>query len=408
MPTNNPIANRPKVRITLSDSHGIITPFNVLVMFLWSYNAIIYFVNLFLRRFSAVGGFLTTVFLVLLVIMSLSEIRKKVRIRDLFFYFGVIAIFILQYVFYPQNERVLDGYFNSFLFGVVPFFFLGLFIDIKEQKGFLFWVSLVAVFVQVLYHLWYRPRMGMDSSSEDMIGAYQIAPHVGFLFWTAFDRKKILYYLVSILSFLFLISMGNRGSVVCISVFIIFALLFLIPYKRPILSRLIIIIVGVLFLAYLNNFIDYFIGLFMEQGMSIRVLSLLERDEFASSESREWITRTLLDAVKQGPVLGFGIAGDRSFDGILYAHNFVVELFVAFGFFVGAIILIAFVLYILMAFSRARSNEEKLFLLLLVCCFMKLMMSGTYLEDYDVWILLGYCANIIRGHRESFYLTDNM
>lgn len=130
--------------------------------------------------------------------------------------------------------------------------------------------------------------------------------------------------------------------------------------------------------------------------MSVRVLTKLSDNEFASSESRQWITKTLLDAVDNGPLFGYGLAGDRGISGILYAHNFAVELFVAFGYVLGGLILVFLAIYVAGAFLRAKRIEERSFLVLLICCFMKLMFSGTYMEDYDIWILLGYSTSLIR------------
>ena len=80
-------------------------------------------------------------------------------------------------------------------------------------------------------------------------------------------------------------------------------------------------------------------------------------------------------------------------------HNFVVEIFVAFGYVLGGLILAALAIYVIKAFIRAKDTEDRTFLVLLISCFMKLMLSGTYMEDYDIWILLGYCAGLLRRTR---------
>lgn len=379
--------------------HSYFTPFNLLMMFLWSYGSIIYFVNLALNRISSAGKYVSTVVLVVLILASMKEIKKRIKLNDVFFYLAIVVLFFAQYLLYPQNGEILNQYASSFLLTVVPFFFFGLLIDIHEHKELFYWVSLAAVIVQSLYQLWYRPMTGEYISSEDMVAAYQIAPHVCFLFWVAFDRKRMIYYVPAVLAFIFQVSLGNRGSLVCVVLFVVYCLFFVLPSKKGFVSRVFAPALAVVILANYNRLSDYLTTFFMGHGMSVRVFTKLSDNEFTFSESRQWITNALFDAVDNGPLFGYGLAGDRGVSGILYAHNFVVEIFVAFGYVLGGLILAALAIYVIKAFIRAKDTEDRTFLVLLICCFMKLMLSGTYMEDYDIWILLGYCAGLLRRTR---------
>lgn len=395
-----------KLRHKFTDNERI-TPYRLLMMMAWCNTPILYYIRIFLSKHTVLGIkgdiYIATLF-VILIIASLKDLQRHIKWQDIFFYIINSMLFMLQYALYPQNSGTLDSYIIIFLFTSLPYYFVGVVLDIKRfQKDFLL-LSVVSILIHMLYHLWYEPQVGTsDVFTEDMVGAYHILPHVGFIIWSAFRRKNIFIGIFAAVSILFLFSMGNRGSIVCIVCFIILLCFFIVKYKHPIVVRTsMALVVGIIVLK-VNQLAIFFSNWFLSLGLSDRVFSTMLSNEFVKSQGRDNINALLIQAIESGPFFGYGITGDRHFGNIVYAHNFFLEILVAFGVLVGSIIIVAFVFIVVHAFYVSRNKKEELaFLVLLIACFGKLVFSGTYLEDHEMFFLIGYCVQMIRvSHRQQ-------
>jgi hypothetical protein len=88
---------------------------------------------------------------------------------------------------------------------------------------------------------------------------------------------------------------------------------------------------------------------------------------------------------------GYGIAGDRAIVGA-YAHNILIELWVSFGVIVGTALFIVpvfFTVLLLIKKSRYNTAEDSFILVLISSCYVKLFLSGTYLTESFLFLLIG-------------------
>ena len=376
-----------------------ITSYRLLMMAAWVASPILYYLNIFFSKMHFVGlegSFVIPLFLVILSIKACREIRINNIIWGFAFYFLFILVYIFTYAFYPDNGVYLDKELSMFFFHVTPYIFVGLLLDVKKFLKSFTILSSLSVFTHALYQVWYvqqiHERTGL---MEDMVGAYLILPHVLFLLYAAFKTKNPITSTVAALSLLFLMSMGNRGSIVCVLTF--FAIVFVMPKKsrHSIFIRVLaLIVVGVL-ISYSQQIALYLSDLFLNYGLSNRVFDLLLTNEFLVSKGRDDITNSLIDAILNGPVFGYGLCGDRVASGAVYAHNFFLEVLADFGFFFGTILSIAFIILCVKAFVACRSREEYVFMAILAANFTGMLLSGTLMEDYQWAFLLGYAMRLV-------------
>lgn len=140
-------------------------------------------------------------------------------------------------------------------------------------------------------------------------------------------------------------------------------------------------------------------------GLSTRIFEKFLEDElidYEDSSGRDKIHELLWEyIVNDRGGIGYGLGSDRLMgrSGTEYAHNLVYEVWMDFGLYIGSFLLILFVLFIAKTFRKAYGNNEfNLFLILFIWSVGHLMLSGTYLEDFQVYFFIGYCVNILRSH----------
>jgi hypothetical protein len=140
-------------------------------------------------------------------------------------------------------------------------------------------------------------------------------------------------------------------------------------------------------------------------GLSTRIFESFLEDElfnYENSSGRDKIHELLWEyIVNDRGGIGYGLGSDRLMgrNGTEYAHNLIYEIWMDFGLYIGSFLLILFVLFIIKTFRKAYGSDKfNLFLILLIWSVGHLMLSGTYLEDFQVYFFIGYCVNVLRSH----------
>lgn len=331
---------------------------------------------------------------------SLKYWPKLLKSTDIVFVLCCILYYLLNYIIFPENADYLDKRFFSFVFLVLPYFFVGTTLDIRKYLDVFYLISVVSILVCAFYQMFYVQSASysgdVDSEQYNMALAYNILPHVLMASWIALRDLKILKILVMLLGVFLLLSLGTRGPVVCEIIFIIAYLLFFKNTKHKIIKSITILTIGICILNFIEQIMLSLQLLIMQMGLSTRIFDTFFEGEFTTSDGRNIITTTLLSELKvDDSILGHGILGSYNYVGT-YPHNIFVEFVFTFGWIPGIALLIAIFTLILFAFYHAKT-EERGFLLLLFCAtIVKLNFSSTFIDNALFFMLIGYCIHCIR------------
>ena len=135
---------------------------------------------------------------------------------------------------------------------------------------------------------------------------------------------------------------------------------------------------------------------FEDIGFSTRVFDMFLQGAFVESEGRELLYSKIIDAIKENPIIGYGLMGDRPIIGF-YVHNLFLEVLCHFGVALGSIILLLIVGIPCRALSKCRKTDAFVFILMLMCIvFVKLMFSGSYLDEPYLFFLIGVSISVNR------------
>lgn len=378
--------------------HGDVRGFNILLVLVWCKSIIMDYVSGVFYQFFGddVRTFLMNTIYAIALIRALPYIRKCSHNKDLIFFLAVAIIYALQFFFFPENKEALEDNSGIFLVWVLPALFLGLGLFHSKSYKLLLVSSIASLFCMIYYKMFHSAGyLEANDLTEDMDAAYNLLPHLLIIFYASLKEKKVLYFLCAAIGFILLLSFGTRGPIICAIFYLSLYFVLTNTWSHPIRGR-ILLVLGVSFVILtFDAWSLYLNDVFSSLGLSTRLLSKFQDDAFFESNARDDIRLILIAKLYQSGFWGLGIAGDRTITDT-YAHNIVLELWVSFGWFIGtAIVLCLF--YLLFRAYRLGTTENKKYLILLISCsVIQLMMSGTYLNSYLLFILIGYSINIVK------------
>lgn len=340
---------------------------------------------------------------VLPIIFTIRELNKTIALKDYLFWIFCFIAYSLNFIIFPENEDALSKRYFNFSLLTLPFYFAGILTDIEKLQKYFYYISAVSICICALYEIiWIQSAMytgDLNAGDYNMGHSYDILPHVLMVTWYAlrnFDIKRIIFMLIG--AFM-LISYGTRGPVLCFILFVIGYFLFFKNFKHAVTIKILVGLIGLLLFLNIDPIMLFLNELTSDLGMSSRLFDLYFNNQIEASDTRDALKDTLLAILKrEDPMFGFGLLGSYRFIHT-YPHKIWLEFIFSFGWILGITLFAILVLYIIRAFFKCKSEDEKVFLfILMVCGFFKLFLSGTFLDETLLFFLLGYCTNITRKY----------
>jgi hypothetical protein len=350
------------------------------------------------------GDAVKEVFIILLYVIpilgGLKYIASKQSSIEFVFYFACVMIYLCNYILFPENTMYLEKYEAKTLFFVFPMIFIGSLIQKEKLWKLLFYCSCFSVLWNYYYytHIVVLDDYAGTSQfvSENMTKSYANLPHVLMVLWQTFSKPKIWKIVFSALGVLMVFGFGTRGPLLCTSVFIATYLFFFRTYKNPIIIRMGVVVLLLLFFIFIDIIFEY-IGAYVEQiGLSTRIFDYYTGVGIDDANGRDFVRNWLKPYLDSMPIMGYGIWGTYLLVGG-YPHNLILDLMLTFGYTGGVFLLMLLVATIIAAIRLAADSNQRGFICLLVCgpAILHLMMSGSFLQSQSFFLLLGYCISII-------------
>ena len=336
------------------------------------------------------------------ILLSLPRLWKRIKTSDHIFVFACLIFYLLNIQLFPQNADVLVNRLFSFSLLTLPYYYIGVTLDIKGFYNFFYYISVVAVFMCAFYELLYAQSASytgdVDTSEYNMELAYSILPHVLMVSWRALKSFVILNIVPMLLGLMLLLSFGTRGPVICAIVFIATYLLFIRPSKYQKTMRIITVACAVYAMSFLEQFMTFMQLMTFQLGMSTRIFDKYFEGELEESSGRDYIREALLRELSiDNSLFGHGVLGSYPYVNT-YPHNIVLEFLFSFGWVWG----IAFLFCIIYIIAKMLINTHQceinvtFGILLVIASILKLCFSSTFVDDALFFMLLGYCVNSSR------------
>lgn len=336
------------------------------------------------------------------ILLSLPKLWKRIKTSDHIFVFACLICYLLNIQLFPQNADVLVNRLFSFSLLTLPYYYIGVTLDIKRFYNFFYYISVVAVFMCAFYELLYAQSASytgdVDTSEYNMELAYSILPHVLMVSWRALKSFVILNIAPMLLGLMLLLSFGTRGPVICAIVFIAIYLLFIRPSKYQKTMRIITVTCAVYAMSFLDQFMTFMQLMTFQLGMSTRIFDKYFEGGLGDSLGRDYIRETLLRELSiDNSLFGHGVLGSYPYVNT-YPHNIVLEFLFSFGWVWGIAILFCIVYIIAKMLINTHQCEINVTfgIILVIASILKLCFSSTFVDDALFFMLLGYCVNSLR------------
>lgn len=377
-----------------------------LVILFWSEHTIFAYVIQIFKRLPVVGQLYEYVYptlTILLLLCSIPYLSKSIKATDLLFYLVCACVVLGTSLLMPENAKYIDERLYKILVIGIPMYFVGVGYDHERIKKALYYASLIGVFVTVLYK-GHQLLSGVTLHSDDMYASYNVLPSVMYLLYWTFETPSIWSVLTALIGCFLSFAFGTRGPALAIVLFVSLALFFrAIRSKSFWVKAVFLVSVGIALCLVLNRV--FFIGLmeFLAEmfggiGLSTRIFDMVIGGTVAEDSARDMLSATVIKAIKENPVFGYGLMGDRVILG-RYVHNIYVEILCDFGVFLGSGLLIALFAKYFKALKNHAHNKNFFFLLaMIVMIVVKLSLSGSFVYDQFFYFILGICVAYGRKH----------
>ncbi|NPV45214.1 MAG: hypothetical protein HPY70_14770 [Firmicutes bacterium] len=330
-------------------------------------------------------------------LIALPTVLKRNKIKFINIYFISIFIFLINYLFFNENWFYLKNIIFPFFFTCLPSLVYSWSInnwnileDVMKKTGILVFIvcSIIALLV---------------FTNKASIGSYNMALSYYMLLPTVvyinefIENFTIKSFLPVFISFFIILTLGSRGAIMCLGVFVILKLITKekkFNYKTILISVIIITLIVIILLS-LHSILENLYNFLIQFGVHSRSLYLFLRNDVHLS-GRELLYKTIIEEIKDNPLFGIGLAGDRRvING--YTHNIILEIISGFGIIIGSIIVILLGIISLKALFSQNIKEASNFISMWFCLgLVHLMVSGSYLIDFRFWIFLGLAINYIK------------
>ena len=337
------------------------------------------------------------------VVVAIAD-RQSLRLDDVllvgflalsFLFSGLIDPANKAYMFTSLLDYSKNPMYVAFLYSVPGFYFARRLENYDHFRQVMATFSYSVVILSVFVYF----AASSSTATQYMTFSYNMLTQLLFLCLYPGEKWKLSRLVTVAAGFYVFLVGGARGAM--ISMFLALALWAYLrngSLKRRLVIFLALIAAGIAF-AFLKNHIFLFLSEFLDRfSISSRNFRMILQGEFLNDSNRMKAYRTTISHIG---VLGAGLMGDR----VLlkgYPHNLFLEWLYQYGWILGSVLVLC--VCALMAHGiRKRNRPEWIYIMLLLPCgFLKLMVTGSYLNQEPV--LLGFCVNSFmrrRSHADS-------
>ncbi|MBO5066448.1 MAG: O-antigen ligase family protein [Clostridia bacterium] len=384
--------------------------YRILLALLWTRYTVLDFIRVIISKIPYIGS-LSEIFIptciILALIASLPWFAKNVRGTDTLFYVGIVVLYLVTMIAFPDNKEFMTENWWRILIGTSSFYFVGLAYSHNGCSKDLFWCSVAGVFFVFLHQI-YKLANGMVLEEDNMYVAYNLLPSTMYLLYYAVCEERKFYWITAFASMGVMFIFGTRGPILCAIVFFVAYFLHRTVTSGKKRNYLLLFVVAVLLIVFcvyddlLVKIVSFAAKVFERFGFSTRIFDFFISGEVTTSLGRKYLMQETIRAIINNPIKGYGFTGDQYILGI-YCHNLFLELWCHFGVIVGSLILLALLGLSLVALVRsARSLKVFYFVLMLISMvYVKLMLSNSYTLEPYFFFMIGAFVAIARKYKRG-------
>ncbi len=358
---------------------------------------VIDFVNsMVMKFFNATTSLLTLAFYGIMLCWITYVLLKSGLSRHVGIYILIICFFLISYLFaddtrseYTKQSMILIYvYFLPVACLIIP--------RIKNWREFflsLSKISCVAIMCAAVILI-----SGASEVLNYMEFSYSLLPFVCILIYLYSETARPVYLIFYFAGLVEMIIFGARATIffalLCITVVIIGRNNF-----RQKFSIFLIFTMGLSAVYVLwDSIVIKLQSLYQNTGSYF--LEKLLNGKIFESETREDLSENIIYAINNMGFNIYGLFGDRQFSYPQpYAHNFLYEILLSFGWIIGLAIICYGTFLILSTFFKSNNQNKKILIVIALSYFARYFISGSFVQEYQFYYFAAILLSIRRNNR---------
>lgn len=331
--------------------------------------------------------------------------REPIKKEYVLFVLGLLFVFIFYSIKNIQKDFIFKSYALpsciTFFSGIIGFFIVAIQDNSNKVKKCLKLITIISVLHYFIYTFDIANAESYAFGYDMFLGFRMLLPCLLALNFALSEKnaiklmERVLWIVLTIVSAFVILAYGSRGPLLGIIMFLImkYGIMFLAKKSISLVKKigfsliaiLAIIIVYVYFIDLLVLFSNYLESL----GISSRTVRRFITGTATFDNGRIQLFSNIFDKVN---LFGHGPFSDQYYFGEgNYAHNFILEVLFDFGF-LGGFMVISILCFNFVKLLRLVEESPwfEIFVVFFSYCFGRLLLSGTFWNETNFWMLLGF------------------
>jgi len=364
---------------------------NAIVFLLISLSSVLNVINFFTNSIGLHTSIDTIIVYTLTIIILLIFIFfYRDNIHSSIIYVLLYSIFIILSVLIHGNFKYIFNLFSDLLTSIV-YFWIGICLRDNSITRRTIRISAIFSIVSKSFILLIQKYYFNYFINDDMTASYLLLFPVILIYISYFENHRIVDFVFSIIGTITLLFYGTRGPLLCLCVFfVVYQILFMKKKSFFIFLAFLAIII-----LWNNQTVDFFYKILYKIDLG-RITDLIEKKMLLEDGGRRSLIDNCIKYIEQSPFIGLGTYGDRLYlasfyisTNNVYPHNLFFELWMQYGIILGSIILSSFFIYFIKIFLCSNRSKKIFMSSVFVIIIVKLMVTGSYLNEYLLYFLLG-------------------
>lgn len=329
-------------------------------------------------------------------IYALPDVIRRNKIKFILVYFFAITIFLVHYLIFPKNRLYIQELLLPMFFMNIPALIYSLSItNLSVLKKIMIKASYIVFILGTILAILDFSGLASVGIYSMPLSYYMLLPAIMFLD-RVIDDFSLKTLLFAIFSTVVILSIGSRGAILCILVFVF--LKFIRSTTRSSYKGLIlrcgILGIGIIGYIFINEILQFLYVFLAKFGIRSRSLLLFLREDIHLG-GRTHLYNNIKEKIIDNPILGLGLSGDRVVLDGDYVHNFLLEVIANFGLVTGIVILGLLFIFIMKALFIKNRQKYNIFIIWMSLGAVQLIVSSSYLINIKFWIFFGVLLNIL-------------
>lgn len=360
------------------------------------------------------------VYILSLVLILWDAIRTNRIVHMAMIFIVMSLLYFFSSMVYPNHGPVYFSAWMLFVSRLWPAYYIGRYTDdwqgVSRCVRKFIWIALIYALVALTSGLF-------EASGENSTYA-TIAANLFYITWISFydsfQSRRLVSIVICLVCFVPVLFLGTRASMFG-------ALLAIMLFwgrkisrgsaQKKALSYAFLIIGSIIVIVSWGAFSDYLFDMFPNS----RTLTYLRNGElFDDSGRSESFYSKMIGVLDDNPLKMYGLVGNQIFqagentsmNAILssFAHNVYLELCMNFGVVIGMLLSVYFTIVLFKALLKSKWRDmdiEFVYLGIFGMTFIEMLISYSWLFQYEIWLLFGMAYSITRSRKKSVVDNNN-